>query len=175
MDFLLTALAILVLRIGQDSLFLAKIDAFNRENQFYSTTINFIEAMYGITVIKIILDLMSQNVFYILVYGIGSICGGLISRYIKGRLDDRLEGQKKFYARIALENDQDRSALIEILRERDFDFTVEVRDYINGHQRTVIQGPLDNRKRMHELKSILRDRSGKLVTILRAEDVYMLR
>jgi hypothetical protein len=52
MTFVLIGLAILGLRIGQDTLFLAKIDAFNRDSKAYSMAVNFVEAMYGITVIK---------------------------------------------------------------------------------------------------------------------------
>lgn len=172
---LLIGLAILLLRIGQDSLFLAKIDAFNRDNKYYSMTINFIEAIYSITVIKIILDLMEKSPAYLLIYGFGSILGGLISSAIKKRLDDRLEGQRKFFARISLENDIDRSELIDIFRERHFDFTTENREYLDGTKKTVIQGSLENRARMLELKEILRGRKGKHVTIFRAEAVYLLR
>lgn len=175
MRFVLTGLAILLLRVGQDTLFLAKIDAFNRGNKFYSMSINFVEAMYGITVIKIILGLMNTNPYYVVVYGAGSILGGLISSMVKGRLDDKLEGQRKFFVRISLDNDSDRSELIGIFRDRHFDFTMEVREYLDGSMRTVIQGSLDNRRRMHELKEILRGRPGKHVTIFRAEDVYLLR
>ncbi|MCK5672230.1 MAG: hypothetical protein KAH95_02580, partial [Spirochaetales bacterium] len=59
-DIIWTALLILLLRVGQDTLFLAKIDAFNRANKVYSMSVNFFEAMYTITVIKIVLDLMQK-------------------------------------------------------------------------------------------------------------------
>jgi len=175
MTFVLIGLAILGLRIGQDTLFLAKIDAFNRDSKVYSMAVNFVEAMYGITVIKIVLDLMDRNHFFVLIFGIGSVLGGLVSSAVKRRLDDRLEGQRKFFARISLENDIDRTDLIDTLSQRNFAFTVEIKDYLDGRKRTVIQGSLENRKRMHELKDILRGRPGKLVTIFRAEDVYLLR
>ncbi len=174
-DIILTALLILLLRVGQDTLFLAKIDAFNRGNRIYSMSINFFEAMYTITVIKIILDLMQKNVYYVIFFGIGSLLGGLVSSSIKRKLDNKLEGQRKFYARISLDDDKDRSELIETLNQHNFEFTVDIKEYINGKTRTVIQGSIDNRKRMYELKEILRGRPGKFVTILRAEDVYMLR
>ena len=174
-DIVLTALLILLLRIGQDTLFLAKIDAFSRGNKIYSMSINFFEAMYAITVIKIILDLMDKSIYYVLFFGLGSLLGGLVSSTIKRKLDDKLEGQRKFYARISLTDDQDRSELIKILIEHNFEFTVDRKDFINGQTRTVIQGSLANRKRMYELKGILRGRPGKYVTILRAEDVYALR
>jgi len=174
-DIILTALLILLLRIGQDTLFLAKIDAFNRANKIYSMSINFFEAMYAITVIKIILDLMQKSIYYVIFFGIGSLFGGLVSSAIKRKLDNKLEGQRKFYARISLDDDKDRSELIETLNQQNYEFTVDKKEYINGKTRTVIQGSIENRQRMYELKEILRGRPGKYVTILRAEDVYMLR
>jgi len=173
-DIILTALLILLLRIGMDTLFLAKIDAFNRGNKLYSMAINFFEAMYGITVIKIILDLMNKSVYFVIFFGLGSLIGALISSSIKKRIDNKLEGQRKFYARISLENDKDRSELIDLLIEHKFEFTFDVKEYITGKTKTVLQGSVDNRKRMYELKELLRGRTGKHVTILRAEDVYLI-
>ncbi len=175
MNLLLIALLILILRIGQDSLFLAKIDAFNRSNKAYSMTINFLEAMYGITVIKIILELMTQSSWYVLIYGMGSTLGGLLIAKVKSKLDRKLEGQRKYFARISLENDTDRSELIEILRKREYEFTMATREYLNGHSKLIIEGSLINRQRMLELKEILRGRPGKHVTIFRADEVYLLK
>lgn len=174
MSVALIGLAILVLRIGQDALFLAKIDAFNRDNRLYAMSINFFEAVYGITVIKIILDLMDTSQWYAVIFGCGSILGGFIISKVKRRLDDRLEGQRKFFARISLEDDIDRTELIDILRENQFEFTMATRQYLDGRIKTVIEGSLENRARMHELKEILRGRKGKHVTIFRAEDVYLV-
>jgi hypothetical protein len=175
LEVTLIGAAILVLRIGQDTLFLAKVDAFNRNNKVYSMSINFIEAMYGITVIKIILDLMQQSLLYLIIFGVGSMLGALLSGTLKSKLDNKLQGQRKYFARISLDNDIDRTELIDTLRERDFEFTVDVKEYLNGRVKTIIQGSLDNRQRMYELKDILRGRPGKHVTILRADDVYVLR
>ena len=173
-EMIIIGFAILLLRIGQDTLFLAKVDAFNRNNNYYTMTINFIEAMYGITVIKIILDLMQENYVYVVVFGFGSMLGGLLSATLKRKLDNKLQGQRKYFARISLENDIDRSELIETLIEHNFEFTVDIKEYINGRIKTIIQGSLDNRQRMYELKDILRGRPGKHVTIIRADDVYLL-
>ena len=175
MNILLIAGVILVLRVGQDILFLTKIDAFNRDNRLYAMSVNFLEAVYGITVIKVILDLMETSGWYAVVFGAGSILGGLISSRVKRKLDDRLEGQRKFFARISLEVDIDRSELIDLLREHRFEFTMTNREYLDGRRKTVIEGSLENRARMHELKEILRGRKGKHVTIFRAEDVYLVR
>jgi hypothetical protein len=165
---------ILILRAGQDVLFLAKIDAFNRANRLYSTIINFIEAMYGITVISIILGLMSKNIFYVVIYGLGSVLGGNISSLVKSRLDNKLEGQRKFFARITLEEHIDEADLVDELRKHEFEFMVEKQKYISGRYRTVIQGSLENRMRMNLLKDILRGRPGKHLVIMRAEDIYMI-
>ncbi len=174
-EMIISGLAILLLRIGQDTLFLAKVDAFNRNNNYYTMGINFIEAIYGITVIKIILDLMQQDLTYLVLFGVGSMLGGWLSVTLKRKLDNKLQGQRKYFARISLENDIDRTELIETLKQHNFQFTVDIKEYINGRMKTIIQGSLDNRQRMYELKDILRGRSGKHVTIIRADDVYFLR
>jgi len=166
---------ILLLRIGQDTLFLAKIDAFNRGNKYYSMGINFFEAMYGITVIKIILALMEKSPLYVLIYGAGSMLGGVLSGYIKKKLDRKLIGQRQYFARISLENDIDRSDLIKMLAEREYDFTMSTREYLNGKSKLIIEGSIDTRQRMIELKEILRGRPGKHITILRADEVYLLK
>ena len=171
---IIAAGAILLLRIGQDMLFLTKIDAFSRNNKYYSMGINFIEAIYGISVIKIILDLMSQSIWYVLIFGLGSLLGALIVTTIKQKIDWKLQGHRKYFARISLESDIDRTELIQTLKEHNFEFTLDVKEYINGKIKTIIQGSLDNRGRMHELKDILKDRPGKHVTIIRADDIYLL-
>ena len=175
LDFFLIALMILLLRVGQDTLFLAKIDAFNRSNRYYSSAINFVEAMYGITVIKIILDLMQSHLSYILIYGTGSILGGLLSGTIKNKLDRKLIGQRQYFVRISLEDEIDRSELLKILVEENYDFTVSKREYINGKTKLIVEGSIENRSRMLQLKDILRGRQGKHVTFLRADEVYLLK
>lgn len=175
LEILKIAGMILLLRIGQDTLFLAKIDAFSRGNKYYSLSINFFEAMYGITVIKIILTLMQTNPWYVLIYGIGSILGGFLSGSIKKKLDKKLQGQRQYYARISLENDIDRSELISILSENNFEFTMSTREYLNGKTKLIIEGSIENRSRMVKLKEILRGRPGKHVTFLRADEVYLLK
>lgn len=172
---ILHILLILSLKIGQDVLFLGKIDAFNRSNKVYYLTVSFIESAYAIMVLGYVLSLMSNSYFYVLVYGAGAILGGIISSKIKAKLDNRLEGQRKFFARITLDDHIDEEDLVEKLKENDFEFVVEKQKYISGNYRTVIQGSLEDRKRMWELKELLRGRKGKHVVIMRAEDVYMLR
>jgi hypothetical protein len=173
-SFFIAAVLILLLRIGHDMLFLTKIDAFNRNNKYYTMGINFVEAVYGISVVKFILDLMSKSIWYVLIFGLGSLLGGLIVSIIKQKIDYKLQGQRKYFARISLESDVDRTELIEILKKHNFEFTVDVKEYINGKIKTIIQGSLDNRNRMHELKDILKGRPGKHVTIIRADDIYLL-
>ncbi|MBF9016750.1 MULTISPECIES: hypothetical protein [unclassified Oceanispirochaeta] len=174
LDTIRIAGMILLLRIGQDTLFLAKIDAFSRGNKYYSLSINFFEAMYGITVIKIILNLMQTNPMYVVIYGSGSILGGLLSSAIKKKLDKKLIGQRQYYARISLENDIDRSELIRTLSNHNYDFTMSTREYINGKTKLIIEGSIEDRSRMVELKEILRGRPGKHVTFLRADEIYLL-
>ena len=49
------------------------------------------------------------------------------------------------------------------------------REYLNGRKKLIIEGSLDNRKRMLDLKEILRGRPGKHVTIFRADEIYFLK
>lgn len=172
---LLNIALILFLKVGQDVLFLGKIDAFQRGNKLYYRVISFIEAAYGITVLGFVISLMSTSFYYILVYGAGAVLGAIISSKIKSRLDHKLEGQRKFFARITLDDHIDETDLIQSLKDNDFEFVVEKQRYISGEMRTVIQGSLEDRQRMWQLKELLRGRKGKHVVIMRAEDVYMLR
>jgi len=139
LDVFLVIGLILLLRIGQDTLFLAKIDAFSRGNIYYSMAINFVEAIYGITVIKIILDLMVLNPFYVIAFGGGSLLGGLVSGSLKKKLDRKLMGQRQYFARVSLENDIDRSDLIYALKEAEYEFTMSTREYLNGKTRLIIE------------------------------------
>jgi hypothetical protein len=175
MDILLNIFIILSLKTGMDVLFLAKIDAFNRSNRLYYLFTSFIETAFAIFGLSIVLQKVGLHWGYIFVYALGAVFGGLISSRIKARLDDRLEGQRKFFARITLEEHVDESDLIEELREGNFDFVVKKEHYLTGQTRTVIQGSLDDRQRMWQLKDILRGRKGKHLVIMRAEDVYLIR
>jgi uncharacterized protein YebE (UPF0316 family) len=174
-DRFLTILLILSVKTGMDILFLAKIDAFNRANRIYYIVVSFIETAFGIFGLSFVLQQVGSNYAYIFAYALGAVAGGLISSKIKAKLDDRLEGQRKFFARITLEEHVDEADLVEKLREGDFDFVVKKEQYLTGQTRTVIQGSLDDRKRMWQLKDILRGRKGKHLVILRAEDIFFLR
>lgn len=174
MNPILIGLIILTARIFQDALFLGKIDSFNRNARIRSMVFNFVEAVYTISILKIVIELMSESYFYAILFGLGSAIGGLIISKIKALLDDKLEGQRKFYARISIEEGIDPAPLIKELKEREFDFTVDYKSYISGKRRTVIQGSLKNRQRMWELKELLRGRKGKHVVIIRAEDIYAI-
>ena len=172
MEVVLIGLIVLSLRIVQDVLFLAKIDAFNRSARVKILIFNFIEALYTISVFKVIIDLMDSSYFYAVIFALGSSIAGVIVSKVKSRLDDKLEGQRKFFARISIDRDEDTNELIQLLKERDFDFIVDDKRYITGVKRTVIQGSLENRERVWELKELLRGRPGKHLVILRAEDAY---
>ena len=174
MEIILIGLIVLTARIVQDFLFLKKIDSFNRNDKVRSMIYNFIEAVYTITIFKIILNLMDSSYVYVALFGLGSTIGGLIISKLKARMDNKLEGQRKFYARITFAEEIDPNPLINELKERNFEFTVDSKTYLSGDRRTVIQGSLENRERMEELKDILRGRKGKHVTIFRAEDVYAI-
>lgn len=175
MNIILNIILILILKIGQDVLFLGKIDAFNRNNKLYYLLISFIESAYAISVLGYILILMSTSYIFILIYGIGAILGAFFSSLIKKRLDNKLEGQRKFFVRITLDDEIDEKDLIDKLKKEGFEMIVEKQKYISGECRTIIQGSLIDRQQMWKLKDILRGRPGKHLVIMRAEDVYMVR
>lgn len=162
------------MKAGMDVLFLGKIDAYNRSNKLYYILVTFIETAFGILGLSIVLNMVNQHWVYMFVYAAGAAMAAVISTFIKRRLDDRLEGQRKFFARITLEEHIDEHDLVDELKKNDFEFVVEKQQYISGKWRTVIQGSLENRVRMNILKDILRGRKGKHLVILRAEDVYFL-
>jgi hypothetical protein len=174
-DVILTIVVILSLKTGMDVLFLAKIDAFNRSNRLYYVIVGFIETAFGIFGLSIVLQKVGLHFGYIFVYAFGAVIGGIISSRIKARLDDRLEGQRKFFARITLDEGTDPDDFISALKEAGFDLVIKEERFLSGAVRTVLQGGLDDRKRMWELKEILRGRTGKHLVILRAEDIYFLR
>lgn len=165
---------ILLLKTGMDVLFLAKIDAYNRTNRVRYFIITFAETAFGILGLSIVLEMMGDNYFYMFAYAAGATLAAFISTLIKRKLDDRLEGQRKFFARITLEEHIDEHELVDELRDNEFEFVVEKQQYISGKWRTVIQGSLEDRRRMWQLKDILRGRKGKHLVIMRAEDMYFL-
>lgn len=168
---LITIFLIIGLRIVQDILFLTKIDAFNRNNRLYSSLVNLVEATYGFIAIRFILQAMDTNYFLVIFVGIASMIGGLLSSIIKKKLDDKLEGQRKFFVRISLDDSKDRTEFFQELGDHNFDFAVEEIEYTSGAMRTVVSGSIKDRQRMWELKDILRGRPGKHLVILRAEDI----
>lgn len=171
---LIIIVSILALKVGMDVLFLAKIDAFNRTNRLYYLIITFIETSFGIFGLSIVLNMVGSNYVYIFVYAFGAVLAAFISSLIKRKLDDKLEGQRKFFARITLDNAIDEKEIVDILVAHNFDFVIENKQYTSGKYRTVMQGSLENRARMNDLKDVLRGRKGKHLVILRAEDIYYL-
>ena len=66
------------------------------------------------------------------------------------------------------------SDLVETLRSEGYLFTVEQREFLDGKIRTVLEGSLENRARKEHLKTLLKGREDKLVTIIPAREVYAL-
>ncbi len=171
---ILTVLLVLVLKIGMDILFLIKLDSFNRASKVRYLIMSFLDTGFGIFGLKIVLDIIDANYWYVAIYAFGAVIAGLISSKIKAKLDDKLDGQRKFYARITFDDSVDESEVVEELTKQDFDFAIEKQQYTSGKFRTVIQGSLENRQRMWALKDILRGRKGKHLVIMRAEDIFYL-
>lgn len=175
MNQILLGLFVLTGRVIMDILFLGKMDSFYKSEKIKMMAYGFIESIYAILVFSIIIGLMETNVLYSVIYGIGAIIGMRVSSIIKRKLDDKLEGQRKFFVRITFDERYDYDEVIELMKQSNFDFTVDEQQYISGYNRVVIQGSIDNRSRLEEVKEILRGRKGKHVVILKAEDTYLLR
>lgn len=172
---ILAAIVVILGRVLLDVFFLMKMDSFYKSAKIRLFIFGFLEALYSVGVLAIIIDLMKTNWLYSILYGLGAILGMWVSRHIKRRLDDKLEGQRKFFVRITIDENADYEELIWLLAERKFDFTVAEKRYLSGDARAVIEGSLDDRSRLNELRDILRGRKGKHVVIMRAEEAYMMR
>lgn len=159
-------------RIFLDVFFLGKMDAFYKDDKLKLIIFGFLEAVYSVVVLSIVIGLMETHWLYSATYGIGAIAGIYVSSFIKKRLDKKLEGQRKFFVRVSM---QDPTNLFDILQRHGFSFEYRESKYINGRKRYVIEGSIDTRERLEEMKQILQGRRNKHVTILRAEETYMLR
>lgn len=175
LEFILYGLFVLSGKIMMDILFLGRMDSFYKSEKVKMMIYGFSESVYAILVFSIILNLMEESIFFSIIYGFGAVLGMRISSFIKRRLDNKLEGQRKFFIRITFDEKYDYDEVIKLLKEERFDFTVTEKEYISGITRIVIQGSIDNRERLDKVKNILRGRKGKHVVILRAEDAYLLR
>jgi len=175
MNDLILGIFVLTGRVLMDILFLGKMDSFYKSEKLKMMVYGFIESIYAVLVLSIIIGLMETNILYSIIYGVGAIIGMRVSSIIKRKLDDKLEGQRKFFVRITFDERYDYDEVIDLLKKSEFDFTVDEQEYISGYNRVVIQGSVDNRERLDIVKEILRGRKGKHVVILKAEDTYLLR
>lgn len=175
MNILLLGFFVLTGRILMDILFIGKMDAFYKSQHIKMMAYGFIESIYAILVLSIIINLIETNIVYSIIYGVGSLLGMRISRLIKAKLDDKLEGQRKFFVRITFDEHYDYDEVIDLLKQSEFDFMVHEHEYISGNNRIVMEGSVANRARLEKIKEILRGRKGKHLVILRAEDAYLIR
>lgn len=175
LEIVLLGLFVLSGRIIMDILFLGKMDSFYKSDKIKMMIYGFAESVFAVLVLSIIIGLMQSNILFSVVYGIGAVLGMRVSSFIKKKLDDKLEGQRKFFVRITIDENHDYDEIIWLLKEDNFEFSVVEKPYISGKYRTVIEGSIDNRDRLNRVKEILKGRKGKHVVILRAEDVYLLR
>jgi len=174
-NIFLAAGIVIIGRVFLDVFFLMKMDSFYKNDKLRLFIFGFLESVYGVSILAIIIGLMQTSWIYSLLYGVGAILGIWLSNAIKRKLDDKLEGQRKFFIRITIDDNEDYEELIWLLAERHFDFTVTEKKYLSGAPRHVIEGSLADRNRLNEVREILRGRKGKHVTIFRAEEAYMMR
>lgn len=156
-------------RILQDLAFNFKIEMFNRGNTIGVFGINFIESIIGVTVIAMVVKFIDNNPILLIFLGFGSSIGGLIVIKLRDLMNVKIIGERKYYARISYTGNED---LIGILREHDFLFTIESKEFLDGNVRTLVEGSLENRARKELLKTFLKGRENKLVTIIPAREVY---
>ena len=166
---------IFFLKVGVDLLSYFKIDAFNKSQKFYYSVINLIETVYVVYAMKITLDAARESLWYLIVFGAGAVVSGLLSTIFKSRLDDKIKGQRKFFTRITVVDHTKLAEIVQALKDHNFDLAItEEQIYTSGEIHSVIAGSLEDRKRMNEIKNILRNKTGFHVVFIRAEDIFMV-
>ncbi len=158
-------------RILQDLAFNFKIEMFNRGHKTGVFVINFFESIIGITVIAMVVKYIDRDPKLLLIFGIGSSIGGLLVIKIRDMMNVKIIGQRQYFARISYTGNED---LVDILQKNNFIFTVDTKEFLDGQVRTVIEGSLENRERKEFLKTLLKGRENKLVTIIPAREVYWI-
>ena len=172
--FVITAILVFFLKMGIDVLLYFKNDAFNKGNKFYFMSIHLFEALYGVLLFKIILDAIKLDWIFLAIFGLGAIMSAFVQTRLKMKLDDKIKGQRKFFARITIVDDSMVDEIIGELSVHRFELAITRNQiYTTGNKHTVVTGSLENRKRMNELKDVLRDKTGFHVVIMRAEDILM--
>ncbi len=170
-SLLISGLIVFAARILQDLVFNMKIELFNRGKMAGVFGINFVESIIGVTVIAMVVSFINDKPALLVFLGLGSSIGGLIVLKIRDLMNVKVIGQRQYYARISFTGNED---LVEILQKDGYLFTMEQREFLDGVTRTVLEGSLENRARKEHLKTLLRGREGKLVTIIPAREVYAL-
>ena len=166
---LFSGIIVFIGRIMQDLVFNFKIEMFNRGKLSGVFGINFIESIIGMSVIALVVSYIDEDPRLLIFLGFGSSVGGMIVIKLRDLMNRKLVGQRQYYARISYRGNDD---LVDVLRAEKFMFTVQKQDFLDGYERTVIEGSLENRARKEQLKKILKGREDKLVTIIAAREVY---
>ena len=168
---LTAALIVFIGRIIWDMLFNIKIEMFNRGNLKGIIGFNFIESIVAIYIIKIVIDLVNQNILLLVFLGAGSSIGGLVVLFIRRKINLKLIGERKYFVRISYTGNDD---LVDVLKNAGYELAVRSMEYLDGTKRMVLEGSLANRARKEELKSYLKGRPDKHVTIIAAREVYWI-
>ena len=166
---LISGIIVFVGRILQDLVFNFKIEMFNRGKLAGVFGINFIESIIGMSVIAMVVGYIDEDPRLLIFLGVGSSVGGIIVIKIRDLMNKRLVGQRQYFARISFTGNED---LAGILQKDGYIFTVEQKEFLDGETRTILEGSLENRARKERLKGYLKGRSGQLVTIIAAREVY---
>ena len=169
-ELLLSILIVFGGRILQDLMFNLKIEMFNRGNKAGVFGVNFFESIVGISIIAIMVRFITEGPITLLIaLGLGSSIGGLLVITIRGRMNERLVGQRQYFVRVAYTGNED---LIDILSGEGYSLSVRQQEFTDGISRTVIEGSMENRARKEQFKQLLKGRENKFVTIVPAREVY---
>jgi len=160
-------------RVVQDIFFLGKIDAFQKSKKPYMMAMNFLDAVYGILMLRYVIHYIDISVLFAVVFGLGSAIGGLLIIKLRDRLNKRLKGQRRFFIRIS--SPKKMLDLISLLKKEKYQFSIDRKKYTDGKVMTVLEGGVDTVVRKDRIKELLRGRMDKHVVIVRAEEVYYLR
>jgi len=173
-QFIFTAVLVFFLKIGIDILGYFKNDAFNKGNKIYFILTNLTEALYWVLLYKTIIEAINKDWIFLIIFGVGAILSAFLQTHFKMKLDDKIHGQRKFFARITIVDDNRVDEIVDALSEHRFELAITKNQvYTTGRMHTVITGSLEDRKRMNELKDVLRNKTGFHVVIMRAEDIFM--
>ena len=172
---LIIGLIILFLKALTNLLYLAKIEAFFRKNKLIMSVFTILDAFYGIIAIKIILNLLNQNLIILSIfYAIGAFIGDFIVLFIKNKIDHKIQSERSYFVRLSCP-EQLGDELIDLLIDKGFVFTYNIKNFSTGKNRIIIETTLNSFQEITHLKKIIKPFKKIFVTILHTDDIIGTR